>query len=428
MNFCRYKNKTLIELYGMFVNKKWDKLANIQKKFLMKAVLAKEKEGLKPLSYQKADMQLILLDKDTFSKFKISVKFKKLDEGYAGEYDPDKKCISLFKRPSLGTKKNSGIYTYCTLMHEFQHAVQDYFIDNIECYNKNPEECKYINRIKIVRDTDDIEINFCSINGKANFHFKKIIVTQNIQFDDSVSKLSEMFYTLNITERDAFYYAKIKGDNVCHYFKQQNINLDIDCDYKFLEDELSQFRKTYHCQNKTDTEIFEVIDKCIDNLYMGNPPEDDLCATVMYDIACIMLILRKESSGEEICEEDLEILFPENKRRNMAKENFAVYGENTRYGKYVIVQDLENHKNEYSMDICKFKKLTPEQKKNNPQIILLAASRIGDGIKKYITNLDALEAFCMADKESLRTNNELRHGMAVIFGDGFVECLYGTDE
>ena len=418
-NHVKNDNKTLEELYSMFANAGWDKLSKQQRVLLMKNVLDKEQEKVQDGGYQKADMQLISLDRNVFSD-DIAVEFGILGEGYAGMYDPDRKCITL-------KEGKSGICTYYNLMHEFQTAIQDYLIGHMGGYNEKPEEYEYIERLRIVRDECDKKISFCNISGEADFHLN-IISSETCPQWAPAHDLSEMFYTLNITERDAFYYAREKGDNAFHCLKQQNINLDIDCDYKFLVNELSEFRKTYHCPNISDTEIFEVIDKCIDNLYMGILPEDDLCATVMYDIACIMLILRKESSGEDICEEDLELLSPENKRRNMAKENFAVYGEGTRYGKYIIVQDLKNHENEYSMDIDKFLVLTPEQKKNNPKIILLAASRIGDEIKEHIANLDALKAFCMADKELLKPANNLREGMAVIFGDEFVGSLYGEDE
>lgn len=322
-NLTNYNNKSLIELYNMFASKKWDKLDSEQRVLLMQAVVNKEKKEVKQIVNKKADMQSLLLNIDTLKEFDIKVGFGMPGEGFAGRYEPERKCIILNECSFCTENKDDGIYAYYTLIHEFQHAVQDYLIRNINEYNEKSDEYKYVNRLRIVRDVHDRNICFCNINGNADFHFN-VLSSESCTSWSLAHDLSEMLYTLSTTERDAFYYGKIKKDILCDNLKFQDSNVKISFNDCSVENELNNFRSTYKCQNISDTDIFNIIDKCIDNLYLGHLPENNLCASVMYDMTCIMLILRKESTEEKVSEKDINLLDREYKRKIMAEWNFTV--------------------------------------------------------------------------------------------------------
>ena len=113
--------------------------------------------------------------------------------------------------------------------------------------------------------------------------------------------------TLHISEREAFKedYKYNKNDNIQNY--------------------IDNFNQLYNCNLKQE-EVFDIIDKCYENLVENKLPshteEGNLVATVMYD----MCLVAGYNSGVLSREETIKLSTLKEKQKNLAKEDFVVYG------------------------------------------------------------------------------------------------------
>lgn len=405
----KFSDLDLEKLYVYFTDKNWNKLSEQKKIELLNCVLEEEKQKIINEGYYNSLTEKLEFNLIGLQNFDIDISFDDEAITHSGRYNYNTQTITICKKKL--SKNTNGIDAYCTLMHELQHGIQDHLIKNIENYEQNTKEYNYINKLRIVKNNHRQKIDFCGITGDGILHFNEL--QRNI--NPMTNKLAKMFYILSCTERDALSYEKYKKESIG---KQLAAKIDRE---DLIKESIDIFNEMY--PEHSNLEIFNLLDECVRYLYERINDIDDLHATIMYDIAYIALILEKEENGEEINEDYAKLIFPENKEANMAKYNYAVYGTDTRYEDYVIIEDLKNVMDLYNFDLEKFNKLTQEQKKNNPKLLLYAATRINDDLTKYIDNLEPLKCYCKKRSESLLKDDSLQKGMEILLGINFVNDL-----
>ncbi len=273
-------------LYGMLEKRIWNIIPYFIQIYCIRQIFKLRKNdmcGMIHLSYggNKRD-----LDISAFKDSKIKLKISKLPSGYAGNFQDETQKLTINFNEFSKNYKDNGTNLYYTLEHELFHALQNYLI---HMENKPDGFIDYIKYLKAYRDTNDVLISIFDINGYGNLHIKEIGICD---FGNNyINKLSKIFYTLNISERDAFYEAKVKGERFVYEANHAGLgNFEKYDLYGILDEQLSEFKKHYECYKLSDSQIFTLIDKCFYHLRYNESPEDNLQAVVMYDIAWLSVL------------------------------------------------------------------------------------------------------------------------------------------
>lgn len=212
----------------------------------------------------------------------------------------------ILNKSYINSKKIFDIIA--TIYHECKHAIQNNILESSK--NNNLYHNEYAKSLDYCKNKISIDINFCNFNLKD--------VSLHIKFNNILSMESSLFYHLNISEREAFLEEQQCIVLQKKYQQKGQYNYNIQQDITF-------FNLYYHC-NLSNEKVFDIIDKCYENLVENKLPshneEGNLIATVMYDMCLVV----GYNSGVLSKEEVLKLSTLKEKQKNLAKEDFIVYG------------------------------------------------------------------------------------------------------
>ena len=230
---------------------------------------------------------------------------------------------------------DQGLMVYSVLCHELVHVEQNYMVDHIDEF---PDKREEIELLSIYLNGIDRKINFCDMKDvDANFHITNFYIQSNV---------SNILYYLNISERQA-------------YTKQNTVY----CKKDILSEMYQLFNKEYKTSLQSE-DINKIIDLCFSKLYNQNLPsgtykEQNLQATIMYDIANISNYIFNLSSN-------LSYYVDKDKKKNdLAKYGYTIYNESP-------VNNLMDSLYLFVSGKRKINDLTIEEQRVNPKIILLS--------------------------------------------------------
>lgn len=342
-------------------NDRWNKLTFQNRINLLKAVFLYEKE----LLFQNR-------------KFDIALEISsELKEKTSGIYD--KSCRKIYINENDFYKSDMGYDIYKTLIHELYHSYQDLLLINT-ISNKNEK----IDILNFYQNEINKKFLFLNFNDKGNFHINKY----DSFYFSAINNLSDIFYHLNLSERQAFEYQYNKAKSV--------LNNDVN-NINYTDFYIQQFNIVYKTFLEKE-QICKIIDDCFYMLSQNLQPETDLEASVMYDICCLALLENNKVTEIE-CNKMLQNSY---KKVQLAEYGYCL-NEDDRYGKYVITNGLKNKAKEYSSSKQEFEKLTPFEQQDNPYIILLSIVNLQEEIKDDIlkSTLDPLFTYANAKQEYL---------------------------
>ncbi len=234
---------------------------------------------------------------------------------------------------------DQGLMVYSVLCHELVHVEQNYMVDHIDEFPDKREEIELLN---IYLNGIDRKINFCDMKDvNANFHITNF---------GTYSEITNLFYYLNVSEREAY--------------KKQSITYEESNRFYFSYERFNYIYKT----NLNKQQIEDLIDLCFLNLFNQNIPlgtyeEQNLQATVMYDIASVSHYMYEYMHSEFMMHEPY-IIDRQLKRISLAKYGYTIYNEDP-------VNDLMKIASSYIVGDKEIKDLTLEQQKVNPKLLLL---------------------------------------------------------
>ena len=230
---------------------------------------------------------------------------------------------------------NQGLMVYSVLAHELVHVSQNYIVDHAEKFPDKKEEIELLN---IYLNGTDRKINFCDMkDADANFHITNFYIQSNI---------SNIFYYLNISERQA-------------YIKQNAIY----CKKDILSEIYLLFNQEYGTSLSAEN-INTIIDVCFCKLYNHQVPsgtyeEKNLQATIMYDIGSISNYLSDLSNNAPY------YVDKDKKKKDLAKYGYTIYREEP-------VNNLMNSLYLFVSGKRSISDLTVEEQRVNPKVILLS--------------------------------------------------------
>lgn len=249
-----------------------------------------------------------------------------LNANASGIFNSETKTIYINK--DIIRLSISGYGIYNTISHELWHSHQNYI---------NPD--KY----NVILNTKNININH-NINN--------LYICPISYINDAIEALSNIYYHLNIYEREAWSYGNA-NESLLH-----------DTDDNTIDTYLKQFKSTYDCYYLSNKEIYNLLDTCFDKVYNNQLPKDNLEATIMYDIYVLAMYQSNSIDKTNL----IRLLNYTNKAKILEEKGFEIYSSefipsNSLKDK---CKDIRNNK-EYSLSLLK--SLNNIQVRNNPDFI-----------------------------------------------------------
>lgn len=241
-----------------------------------------------------------------------------------GYYDLNNKAVNV--NDNYLKVVDNGFKLLEIISHELYHSYQ-YFILAHELDENYLKECTPI------------------INGKIQIHNKDAnLYIEHLSNSNNrdINRLEDMFYHLNILEREAFLFG----------YEQAGINNTPDKNqiYKYI----LEFNQRYKCDLSIDDTLY-FIDKCYQKIYNNKEPRSDLEATVMYDMCIIAL-----EQANSITVDQLELyLNPITKETILKDKGYEIYKPPFTY------------KQQYDYDLCTLENIALSaihHEKDNPYI------------------------------------------------------------
>lgn len=391
--------KLIIGNSSLFENlndEKWLASSNYERKDILDKIFRLCKEAVYNEIMEYKDDELGLLK---FKDYKIVFEFSDThDNNSAGEYNHKKHHLIINSKYFDRNRKGDGTYAFYVIEHELFHALQDYLI----CKGNNSEKCidKTIHW-EIYRDTTNIKISLFGIEGKGSLHISTIYQFDKLE-NNLIYEVSNMFYVLNSLERDAFNWAKEKGDYFVKIANKTNIGEFVQQDYNLVFSALDYFKQRYKCKKMSNEQIFTLIDICFLKVKNRQLPENNLQANVMYDIACVAIYNRNiHLKGECMNWLDTEIKssklqeyeFSFNKKEIMVFGGYEAEPE----------QDMNKFWLWYvGKDFKDVQDLSLEYKKNNPDLMVWIAYSNNRSLLELINDVNYWKAYCIAYWENIK--------------------------
>lgn len=244
-----------------------------------------------------------------------------------GIFDSYKKTIQL--NEDIIKASNSGYRIYNTLSHELYHSYQNYI---------NPQKYKAILNI------DSKKLDY----GINNLYIYPIPYITN----NNINVISDIFYHLNIYEREAYNYGDI-NESLLH-----------DINFNTVDTYLVQFKTIYKCQNLSDRESYNLIDTCFDKVYNNQLPKDNLEATIMYDIYVLAMYQSNSIDKTDL----IRLLNYTNKAKTLEEKGFEIYSSEF-IPSNSLKDKCKNIRNNKEDSLALLKSLNGIQIRNNPDFI-----------------------------------------------------------
>lgn len=450
----KYKNMTSQELLSQLSRDIWNGLTlNEQTKILTELTLKiKEKICNTPIDYMGKH---ILVNPKGFVNYDITVKMLPLEGTVYGRYDQNNHTLminaNIFHRNSNINIETSLFQLPYVLAHEVKHAFQDYVIEDCNIFTKD-----YVNLLQSYRDKTEIQINCFDISRKGNLHINPITDEQfnentyihNIDGNKSIIKnLANMCYYLNVVERESFIFGEEQGNEFIQCNNNGNVDsIQIGKSYNKTNKQLNLFRERYCCPKYSDEKILSIIDDCfniiansdgnIENILKSNIEKlDDLKANIIYDIACISMFyenneIKNEQTRKNNGDKIIELLDENQKTKNLYNCGYAstnaISKYNARCDEYIIIPTIERTKHFLYSDLNSFESLSDEDKKNNPLLVLTAATELKEKILDYI-DINAVKAYCRNNIDEVLDGSIYQKGLGII-DKNFLNQLLITKE
>lgn len=255
----------------------------------------------------------------------------------------------------FGTYINShvdGHKIHADIVHEVGHSLQDDILKTINQYQENSPEYDFLYKLQSTIVNKNIKRNIFGIEYSGRVY----VNCQNGAPSVTLSDLSMALYKLSISERYASALSNKYSAELIGGSKHDN------------EEYVNLFRDRYGLNDASEQEIFMIVDLAHVASYNGIIPNNPILASVSYDLAATLSYQEGKISDKEY----IHIMRNDVKFQKISKYAIENQLNIINYNNLTFDLSISDY-----IDINKLSNASPEQRLNNPHLILLAAQNYG---------------------------------------------------
>lgn len=304
---------------------------------------------------------------------------KTIPRGCVGAFEFGTKCPLIRINP---LECENGADSYGAIVHERCHVSEETLVLAIDYYNNETLKTEFLMCLKSNIDKiDPTNVFGMKLDGR-------IYVDDTAKIEDHTLRcLNQAFYRLSITERFASAIEK-------QYTQQLDESLAEIIDLRTASS-LNTIRNRYQCDEMTDHEIYDLLDKVHLDLHLGKQPTTALEAHIMYDLVAAL----SHQKGY-LSHEDYEKTADKNLvSYELAKWNLEHEDKRVPFGAKTMVHDIKNISQYYM--ITDIASLPQAVQLNNPKLWAYAIANYGDKGAALVFDKSAFLDWCMSPDNDL---------------------------